>query len=349
MPFKEPLHILGSGSIGLLWAASIRSAVPSYPLTALFRSHYKSKWRFPANAKENQILVSIARHSPQRPPRVSHVPVEFIGDQRDNENNYHGGSPPKIQNVILCTKAYQATDALQSIIPRLDRETLRIMVLCNGALAVRENIKDTLSKHKIYPQLLMCTTTQGVYQEAATTKNNTTIHLVHVGMGRTFLGGRQDIARLWDQSGLNAQAIDPRQMEVLLWQKLAANCVCNPLTALWGVPNGKLAMHYESFASLRKQVVREVSLVGTALHPELELDLDQDLLDSFVEQVIQENSDNKSSMFRDVQNKQQTEIDQLNGYIVMKGNELGIETPANSELVSQIHEVTASYMDDNKR
>eukprot|EP00525_Craspedostauros_australis_P000341 CAMPEP_0198130878 /NCGR_PEP_ID=MMETSP1442-20131203/54910_1 /TAXON_ID= /ORGANISM="Craspedostauros australis, Strain CCMP3328" /LENGTH=69 /DNA_ID=CAMNT_0043791579 /DNA_START=54 /DNA_END=260 /DNA_ORIENTATION=- len=38
---KSALHILGSGSIGMLWASSIRSFDPSYPVTMILRSHRK--------------------------------------------------------------------------------------------------------------------------------------------------------------------------------------------------------------------------------------------------------------------------------------------------------------------
>jgi 2-dehydropantoate 2-reductase len=169
--------------------------------------------------------------------------------------------------------------------------------------------------------------------------------LDHVGLGRTFLGGMSDLAQLWDQSGLNAKAIEPTQMEVLLWQKLAANCVCNPLTALWEIPNGEL-FDQPSFASTREQIVREVSQVGQALHPELEEQLSPVALDEFVEQVIQDNLQNKSSMFHDVKKRQRTEVDNINGYVVRKGRELCIDTPGNNELLLRIQEITNSYMID---
>jgi 2-dehydropantoate 2-reductase len=264
-------------------------------------------------------------------PRMAHVNVQYIGDANNNP----------IRNLVLSTKAYQAADAVQSIAPRLDRKNpLRIMVLSNGALDVRETLIDTLAQHNIVnPQLIMCTTTNGVYQEPP---DEDMFHIVHVGLGRTFVGGMPDLAQLWDQSGLNAKAIEPSKMEVLLWQKLAANCVCNPLTALWEVPNGKL-FDEPTFASTRDQVVREVSQVGQALHPELGEHLAPGGLDQFVDQVIEENLQNMSSMFHDVQNGRRTEVDNLNGYIARKGRELGIDTPANNELLLRIQEITASY------
>jgi ketopantoate reductase len=130
--FKEPLHVLGTGSIGLLWATAIRAAFPSYPLAALMREHHKQTIQ---GGKE----ITVCLRQDQQRPRMAQVPVQFV------KNHYHNS----IQNLILSTKAFQAVDAVESIIPRLDKEHLKILVLCNGALDVRETLLDTLSKHEI--------------------------------------------------------------------------------------------------------------------------------------------------------------------------------------------------------
>jgi 2-dehydropantoate 2-reductase len=321
LPFMEPLHILGSGSIGLFFAASIRSAFPSYPLAALFRAHHKTD--------NKNITVCMMQN---RRPRLAHVPCQYVGDTNSNQ----------IRNLVLSTKAFQARDAVESILPRLHATNLRILVLSNGALDVRENLLDVFSKHKLrLPEITMCMTTHRVYQEAADDDDDM-LHITHIGNGRTFVGGMPSIAQLWDQSGLNAKAIDDKTMEVYIWQKLAANAVCNPLTALWEVPNGKL-LDNPSFGGLRHKTVHEVSEVAQALNPSLASQLSPEALDGFVEQVIQENLDNKSSMYHDVQERRRTEIDNLNGYIVRKGAELNIPTPANAGLLQRVNDITSTF------
>lgn len=320
--FMEPLHVLGSGSIGLLWATSLRAAFPSYPVAALMRAHRK-QWI----QGEKEVTVCL-RQDRQR-PIMAQVPVQFTTDQNRNT----------IQNLILCTKAFQAFDAVQTIIPRLGKHRPKIMVLCNGALDVRESLLELLSTHEIQdPHLVMCTTTNGVYQE---TPDEDMLHLVQTGEGRTFLGddGRSDhvprIAQLWDRAGLNAESIDSSQMEVLLWQKLAANCVCNPMTALHGCTNGEL-QGLPDFSSTREQVVNEVSQVGRALNPDLEEQLMPAALDAFVEITIQDNLQNTSSMHRDIQKQQETEIENLNGFILRKSRHLNFDCPANEGLYHRI-------------
>jgi 2-dehydropantoate 2-reductase len=327
--FTEPLHVLGSGSIGLYWAASIRAAFPAYPLAALMKEHHKQTIQ-----GEKEITVCL-RQDRQR-PLLAHVPVQFVKNHNHNP----------IQNLILSTKAFQAVDAVESMIPRLHKEHLKILVLCNGALDVRESLLDTLAKHEIKdPHLVMCTTTNGIYQEPP---DDDMFHLVQTALGRTFVGddGRSkdvpEIAHLWHRSGLNAKSISSSEMEVLLWKKLAADCACNPLTALYDCTNGQL-YDQPDFSSTRDQVVKEVSQVARELNPELEEQLSSAALQEFVEITLQENLQNTSSMHRDVQKQQQTEIDNLNGFIMRKSQQLNIECPANQELHHRIHELTIGH------
>lgn len=161
------------------------------------------------------------------------------------------------------------------------------------------------------------------------------------------------MAQLWDQSGLNAKTIEDQEgstmdpMEIFLWKKLAGNCFCNPLTALWGATNGELLHRYPDAPRIRRQVVSEVSNVARALNPAWDPEwVSEGALDAFVEQVIQDNLDNRSSMYYDVLKGRRTEVDSLNGYVVRKGQELGIDTPANQELLSRILEITQQHQTD---
>ncbi|KAL3922523.1 MAG: hypothetical protein SGARI_006434 [Bacillariaceae sp.] len=197
------------------------------------------------------------------------------------------------------------------------------MLLCNGALDAREKIVQTLKEttaRRATVDMIMCMTTHGVINETAAASS---------------ADGMDDDDDDDDMFHL---------LHVLLWQKLAANCVCNPLTALWNVPNGELANN-SIFAALREQIVNEISTVGRALHPELEKDLRPSSLDQFVEQVIHANLLNQSSMARDIAKQQRTEVENLNGYIVRKSSELGVgSAPANKELLERIQETQNSYL-----
>ena len=62
-------------------------------------------------------------------------------------------------------------------------------------------------------------------------------------------------------------------------------------------------------------------------------------LRNFVNQVIDDTRLNKSSMYQDILSKRQTEIDHLNGYIVRKGREVGVECPTNEDIYHRIKEL----------
>jgi hypothetical protein len=99
----------------------------------------------------------------------------------------------------ISTHRSHIVNRVESVIPRLDPENLRIVILCDGALDAREtrlmSTAAALHRHNIHiPQLVMCTTTNGVYQEPP---DEDMFHLVHVGLGRTSLDGLPNI-QLWD-------------------------------------------------------------------------------------------------------------------------------------------------------
>jgi len=414
LPFMEPIHIIGSGAIGLHWASSIRRAFPSYPLRCIFRDRHRSSPVFvketaSASASAESFHVSINRDvnavdeqiyekefvvctrqnysskrelyrdnefsskskyggtgkvsfrvggsgsSPTRkprrqpPPRMARVPFQFISD--DNHNRR------KIQNLLVCTKAFQAKDAILSVLPRLDAtKAARIILLSNGALDIHDQLLGDdeftdFCRTKIQPELVFGTTTIGVSAEKDDHLGTDMFHLSERGEGgKTYIGGNPALARLWDQSGLAAQSIPQEEMGILLWHKLAANCLLNPLTAIWDATNGELSkLHPESFVSMRKQIVKEVSSVAIACQqkfgeesPRCSALLTPQAFDDFVESVINANGKNTSSLHRDVQHGQPTEVENLNGYIVRKGQEIGIPTPANEELLQKVLQITSA-------
>lgn len=295
MPFREPIHILGAGSIGLCWAALIRSSLPSYPVTLLVR-----------DGRDTKRNVSLKRLHPQPSIEELTLPMQSIQ-----------GSHGIIQNLIVTTKAYQVTEAVESVLPRLDKASSKIIVLCNGALSV----KDELAKFDI--PLVLATTTHGAYTE------NNKQQVVHAGIGKTYVEEHIGLGNLWDSVGLHCESVSSKDMNKILWLKLAANCVINPLTALYQCTNGDLLLE-PSFPQLLHEIVGEIAVVA-------DNSLTGEELTSFVYQVIRDTQDNKSSMYQDIVIKnQKSEIGHLNGYIVKKGRAAGIDCSTNEDICQRI-------------
>jgi 2-dehydropantoate 2-reductase len=116
-------------------------------------------------------------------------------------------------------------------------------------------------------------------------------------------------------------------MNSLIWGKLVVNAAINPLTALLGVPNGKL-LHLHAARILMTNTAHEVAAVAAAMgmHLPFEDPVAQ------VEEVARKTATNRSSMLQDIQRDAPTEIDAICGAIIKTGIELGVPTPVNDTL-----------------
>jgi 2-dehydropantoate 2-reductase len=316
---RPPIHILGAGSIGQLWAISIRSKLPSYPVTLMLRGSS------PGEGGSSFCQKFWWRQTAWEAPREATVPIQYVNDQKD-----------PIHTLVVTTKSYQAKDAVESILNTSNKPT-RVIVLCNGALSVRDELLPIL-KNDV--PLILATTTHGAYREENISEQTEAENscLVHAGIGTTFIQDEAaDLAVLWDDVGLSCSTLTSSAMDQLLWKKLAANCVINPLTAIFRCTNGDLLLE-PSFYELQHNLLYEVAQVAQACTGNHDM-LDETTLRQFVGQVIHDTKNNKSSMLQDVLHGKQTEIEHLNSYIVRKGRALGIECPENEDMVSRILEI----------
>ncbi len=117
----------------------------------------------------------------------------------------------------------------------------------------------------------------------------------------------------------------------ILWSKLLLNVAINPLAAICGVKNGEL--RNEPLLSQAESTMLEAASVARMLG--IAIDDDQILIQN-LHSVLDSTSENICSMLADVKAGKETEIDMLCGQVAMRGEQLGIPTPLNSMLLSQI-------------
>jgi 2-dehydropantoate 2-reductase len=334
----EPIHILGAGSIGLLLAASMRLAFPSYPLQLLLRHHHESKIdsRGHVTVCINQIHGSKRRTA----PRIVHVPAGIVSPDSDTVQK-------PFKHLLVTTKSYQAVPAIESVVSRIDKST-KVLILCNGALAVRDEVSDYLSEKRMDCELHMGVVTHGAYRQGDNDGSSSSgcpnealrekedvddmFYVTWAGVGTlhaTALASWQ----LWDRAGLNVTITSAEEMERMLWYKLAANCVINPLAAIHGLSNGEVA-NLPEYDKMEGRILEEIVSVQRAAHPALDLERDQ--LSAYCRGIMVSASKNKCSMLQDVLAKRETEIKYLNGYVVGLGSKHGIDCSANEELASKI-------------
>jgi 2-dehydropantoate 2-reductase len=316
-----------------------------------------------ANNSSEEAATATSKPTQEQQQSIS-LPVQFINDSQQEKE--------RIQTLIVATKAHQAKEAVESVLDRLlppamtdDMEpangdensassSTQIIVLCNGALSVRDELSKLLSQTSSNTDsnpvsLALATTTHGAYLSEPS-------KLVHAGVGTTFLEEKEEqrpmdgMVDLWNRAGLNCTSLSSQQMNSMLWNKLAANCVINPLTSLFQCTNGEL-LEEPAFPIWKEDILNEVAAVATgvaglegAKNPN---DASNGIptveeMRDFVDQTIRDTHNNKSSMYQDIiaGMSEQTEIEHLNGYVVRKGNEMGKDCRVNEELCSRISELS---------
>lgn len=124
-----------------------------------------------------------------------------------------------------------------------------------------------------------------------------------------------------------------------LWEKLAINCVINPLTALNQCLNGDLAQ--EKYTSTIEQLIDEVCAVAKTK----DINLSTEELSGSVNKVISATANNHSSMQQDIAQQRKTEIEYITGYLLAQAKIHKITAPANQALYEKIKTIEQSWSD----
>jgi 2-dehydropantoate 2-reductase len=144
---------------------------------------------------------------------------------------------------------------------------------------------------------------------------------------------------------LGAASFSPPDLLQMQLEKLAVNCIVNPLTVLLDARNGALLYNYALTRTMRL-LLAEISLVIRSLPelqyiPNVQSRFDPGRLETIVVGVANKTKDNISSMLADVRGARQTEIDYINGWIVKRGEELGVRCLMNYMLMQMVKGKTA--------
>ncbi|KAJ4286760.1 2-dehydropantoate 2-reductase (Ketopantoate reductase) (KPA reductase) (KPR) [Kalmusia sp. IMI 367209] len=139
---------------------------------------------------------------------------------------------------------------------------------------------------------------------------------------------------------LCATGFSPPDLLQMQLEKLAVNCIINPLTVMLDARNGSVLYNY-SLTRVMRLLLSEVSLVMRSLPelqyiPNVQQRFDPGRLETMVVGVANATRDNISSMLADVRAGKQTEIDYINGWIVKKGEELGMKCFMNYMLMHMV-------------
>jgi 2-dehydropantoate 2-reductase len=158
-------------------------------------------------------------------------------------------------------------------------------------------------------------------------------HLRHHGRGDLVIGALdgkiemkslEKIKNWFEAAGVPTVISDNVAGE--LWAKLVVNCAYNALSAITQLPYGKL-IEGAGIRDTMRDVVEETLAVAKASGVQMA----PDML-AKVYRIAQAMPTQYSSTAQDLARGKPTEIDHLNGYVVRRGEALGVPTPTNRAL-----------------
>ena len=259
-----------------------------------------------------------------------------------------------IYHLIGCVKAPQTVKAIQAVAHRLTQDS-SILFLQNGMGMLDEVNEKVFPDEKYRPTYVVGVVSHGLYSKRP-------FSVVHAGDGTIALGvlPRLPMGDSVQQEALNqlsysarylmrtmtrtavfvAVGFPPTDLMQQQLDKLAVNCIINPLTAILDCKNGALLYNFY-FQRVVRLLLAEISLVVKSLPelknvPNVNMRFDTLRLERMVFSIANTTAENYSSMVQDIRSGRLTEIDYINGYIVRRGEEMGIHCVMNYMLMHMV-------------
>jgi len=298
-------HILGVGAIGACWARKLRMAGEDVCLIL------RDKDRLQTFRDEGSLLSFVNLDGTTEAMRFNATDVSSIDR--------------KIENLLICTKSYALENAYLDIESHLSK-TAKLVILCNG-YGPQQRVAALADRFCVWG----ATTTEGA--------NRTTAFRVHLaGSGSTQIGALNELARQY-QTPLT-QLDDHNtiaNIDLALWQKLAINACINPMSLIYGVPNGELVEDYALRIEMTA-IAMEITLLARALRKPL---FEESLIE-VVTQVCNKTHTNDSSMLQDFRAHRPTEINEITGTLVRMADDARIKFAKNRQLLAKVEAIYAS-------
>ena len=262
---------------------------------------------FAARLAKSGTHTTLVDYRPDRASRLqkSGITVQEAGGTFTAKPTVLAHVPEDQHLVIVLTKAYSLKN-LQF------RDSSPILTLQNG-LGNIETLCSMVGSARVLA---------GVTCEASTLLSEG--HVTHVAAGLTIIGSWTSCPpkvahEALDKAGFQVEVTEAPGQRV--WEKVAINAAINPLTALIGVPNGKLLEMREVRQLMRDLVVETAKVAATEGYK-----FGYSLVER-TEEVCRETADNISSMLQDVRAGKRTEIDAICGEVLRRAQLASLPTP----------------------
>ncbi|RAR45557.1 ketopantoate reductase family protein [Paenibacillus sp. MDMC362] len=312
------IHIIGGGSLGLLYAGKLADS--GCRVTLWCRSEEQAD-----KLRASGITIEETDR---------HQVIDAHAFSVSSWSSFaESGGGADADYLFLMLKQQGIEEIAAEMLALFGEDHRRLLCFQNGTGHL-ERLQDLLPMWTIYAAI----TTEGA-------KRTSSVSVLHAGRGTTTIGKMMP-----DGSSLDAlsqetheiklvkqlnragfEAFLSNEMDEMIYRKLLINAVINPLTALWRIPNGELLTSPER-VSLMKQLYNE----GIAVYEAAGIPYGSGLWE-WILSVCQSTSSNTSSMLKDVMEGRTTEVAWINGSIVRLGQKYGISVPIH-ELITQLIE-----------
>jgi 2-dehydropantoate 2-reductase len=217
------------------------------------------------------------------------------------------------QLVLCCVKSTDTAGAAAEMAPHLAADAL-VLSLQNG-VDNAARLQALLGREVLPAVVYVATEMAGPG------------HVKHHGRGELVIGPSArgaELVELFAAAGVPLQVSD--NVAGTLWAKLIINCAWNALSAITQMPYGRIAAG-EGVAAVLHDIVTECLAVAQADGVAVPADIRQ-----AVAGIARTMGGQLSSTAQDLARGKRSEIDYLNGYVLRRGEALGIATPVNRAL-----------------
>ena len=222
----------------------------------------------------------------------------------------------KADLVLLFTKTLYSRSALENAAKTFIGANTYILTLQNG-LGNIELINEFVNLDKILV---------GVTNYASDVKKLGKISSKGSGYVKIYTANREDTRKLHEvyetlvQAGFYTEIA--KDVYVAIWEKVGFNAAINAMTAIVHAPCGAVGA-VEEGRFLASKIAEETAMVGQAHGIDVKA---EDIIRS-LEKTYIVHKDHYTSMAQDLKNKRKTEARFINGGIVAKAKEKGLEVP----------------------
>jgi 2-dehydropantoate 2-reductase len=306
MPNAQPIRhvaIIGPGAIGLVLAVRLALA---------------------GGAK-----VTLIDHRPDRAARLASRPIRLHTPEGDLAAAISVRTAPEAPPdvVFLATKAYAARAAAESAAAWIGRAPL---VAMQNGLGVTDEVAKVLPQGRVITAVIY----QGANMVAEGEVNHVANLMTHLGYeGRTPDQTVRSVAALLAGAGLPAEVAP--DMTPVVWAKLLINAAINPVAAMAGELNGRVADR-PTLRALAGSIAEE----GEALVRAEGVTLPYSSAARAALETAQRTATNRCSMLQDLEAGRRTEIDYLSGAIVRVAERRGLVAPTNRAITALVKQVS---------